>query len=525
MDWEPDDVLKRPEVGVSMPADRGASAILLAFAMVLLLGVAAVALDLSAGFNERNQDQTAGDNGVMAGAIEKAVANPDNQLIVNNALRIAQANLSAQFPGGMTDPAWIAMWRGCVDTGNPGWISLPEPAAWGGSGTLDCISQTTSLLRVRIPDQLLPTTFGAVLGANTITTNAVSIAKVALMGGAPPVVPFGIASGAGAGEYCLSTAPAGNAFPPCAGSQTGQFGSIISPFFADFGTHDPVCNGNTGDWFERNLIWGLDHRVHVFGGASAIPPGSAWPGTSAITALAGAHQDECKLDPDGNATPLDGIPINTIRADSGFPIDEMTNGLVSDVALTTWGRAARLQQPTPATRPLYNSGTAWDVDNVGPWMFLTEAGTHPTCKKSHYATLSDTLAKVDAFEDCIANAGADEIFDSNITSSPRFVWAPEYVYKLGTGTHWNPVRKFRPMYLGGVWLNCPNPASGKDCGVHAFYPDEAVTGPLCDGTYPTCKKVKVNQLSTWLLPETSLPTSVFDDFDDAFTNLEAELFQ
>jgi len=80
------------------------------------------------------------------------------------------------------------------------------------------------------------------------------------------------------------------------------------------------------------------------------------------------------------------------------------------------------------------------------------------------------------------------------------------------------------MFLGGVWLNCQSPSSGKPCGAF-FFPDEEVTDPICDGSYPTCKKVTVDQISSWLVPKGSLPQSIFDDFDARFSNLEPELFQ
>lgn len=510
--WELDDMLT---------GDRGASAVLIAASMLVLLGIAAVALDLSAGFNERNQDQNAADNGVMSGAIEKAEPTPDEQLIVTNALAIVQSNLTAEFPGGANDANWISMWRSCSDDGNPNWVPLPEPAAWG-SGTLDCISQTTSLLRVRIPDQLLATAFGQVLGADSLTTNAVAIAKVALVGNAPPVVPFGLDSGAQAGEVCLSSASNGTAYPPCDGSQTGAFGPIISPLFGDFGTHTPECTGNTIRWFERNFVWGLDHSLDPWPNVPSVSPGTPWPGQAALDALPDINRDDCVLDPDGNAAPVNGIPINTVKVDTGFPDPGMTNALVSDQLFE--GRPSRLQQLTTSTRPLMNQNDQWDVDNVGPWMFLTDASPVSECQASTYGTLPDTDARVAAFESCITNPAAGEVFDTSITSSPRFVWAPQYVYDSPPGSKFTPIRDFRAVFLAGTWMNCPNPNTGNPCGA-MFFPDETVQDPICDGVFPSCKKVRVDQISAWVLPDSALPQSVLDGFDTAFDDKEAELYQ
>ena len=507
-------------------SERGAAAVFIASTLILLMAVAAVALDLSAGFNERSQDQNAGDNGVMAGALEKAKPDPDNQAIVTNALEIVQANLTADFPGGMTDTSWINMWRSCTDDGNPGWQPLPEPVIWGGGpgAALDCISQTGALLRVRIPDQLVGTTFGAVIGFDSITTHAVSIAKVALTKGAPPIVPFGLDAGADAGEFCLSTAPAGNAFPPCEGSETGSFGPIISPLFGEFGNHPPECNGNTLRWFERNLVWGLDHRIEQYPGA--IPSGPWSQGM--WDSLADTKRDAC-TEVGGLAVEVDGFPINSVKVGTGFPNPEMTNGLVSNQLFE--GRKARLQQWSAGspTRVAMDQNTEWVLDNTGPWAYLTnDAGNPPVCQAATYQATPPltTDQKVERFELCLdgLKIAPVEVFSAGIIDSPRFVWAPQFGLGTPPGSKFTPIREFQPLFLGGVWFNCPNPNSGNPCGI-TFYPDEEENSYLCDGIYPSCKKIKVEQISAWMIPMGALPQSVLDAFEDRYKDVEAQLFQ
>ena len=51
-------------------SERGAAAILIASCLVLLLGMAAFAIDYGFGLNERRVDVAAADIGVMAGAVE-----------------------------------------------------------------------------------------------------------------------------------------------------------------------------------------------------------------------------------------------------------------------------------------------------------------------------------------------------------------------------------------------------------------------------------------------------------------------
>lgn len=509
--------------------EGGAAAVFVASVLILLVGVAAVALDISAGFNERNQNQNAGDNGVMAGAIEKADPSPDDQAIVTEALQIVQANLTADFPGGMTDATWIAMWRACTDDGNPGWQPLPEPIAWGGSGaTLDCVSQTGALLRVRVPDQLVGTTFGSVIGFDSIATNAVSIAKLALMTGGPPIVPFGVDSGADAGEFCLSSASNGNAFPPCEGSQTGSFGPIISPLFGTFGDHMPECNGNTLRWFERNLVWGLDHPIEEYPGAI---PNAPWS-QETFNSLPDTKRDAC-TEFEGIAIEVDGFPINSVNVDTGFPNPEMTNALVSNQEFD--GRKARLQQwdAGDATRIAMDKNTEWELDNTGPWKYLDNDSTDPAqCQKDTYDVSQGltTEQKVEMFEQCLdaieagGSAEGTEVFTTAIMDSPRFVWAPQFGLGDPPGSKFTPIREFWPVFLGGVWFNCPNPNSGQPCGA-TFFPDEDESGILCDGIFPSCKQLSVNQVSAWLLPATAVPQAVRDAFDDRYEDLEPQLFQ
>lgn len=521
--------------------ERGASAVLVALSMLLLLGVAAVALDMSAAFNERNQDQTAGDNGVMAGAIEKAEPDPDAQLMAVNALAIVQANLTAEFPGGATDPDWIALWRGCVDDGNPNWVPLPEPLGWGNPGaTLDCISQTTSLLRVRVPDQLTDTAFGGLLGLGSLTTNAVSIAKTVLLQTAPPLVPFGIAGDASAGELCLASSGSGTAYEPCTGPQTGSFGSIISPLFGDFGSHAAECSGNTNDWFTRNVIFGIDHKIEDW--PSAPLTTGPYPGQTTVLASEHVYRDACVLDPDGNAAPLDPIDfdgghwINTMLVDTGYPNPALTDGLASDILVE--GRPSRLQQPGSnptgdnATRVIWDQNDPWELDNVGPWMYLNDKGP-PKCQYSNYydgsgvpkhSGLTAHEERLADFESCLAQSDG-EIFDTSIADSPRFVWVPQYAYQLPvSGQKFNPIREFRAAFLGGTWWNCSSSSSTGQCAF-VFYPDQEESGELCDPAGPGCKKVSVSQLSAWLLPSDSIPKSLKDAFRDAYDKLEPELYQ
>ena len=132
------------------------SAVLIALSMMLVLGFAAVAIDLGFGFNERRQDQTAADLGVMAGAVNYVdpSSSPTNENIVTDVLDFVRANLDATYP----DPQWQTMWQTCTDPERVGFDigggnqvtfqPMRQPSAWG-PGDLDCVSTASSYLRVK----------------------------------------------------------------------------------------------------------------------------------------------------------------------------------------------------------------------------------------------------------------------------------------------------------------------------------------------------------------------------------------
>lgn len=519
--------------------ERGATAVLIAVSLLLLLGVAAVALDLSAGFNERSQDQNAADNAVMAGALDLADRLPAATSSAS-VLSFAMPNITADF-AGQTDTTWIEMWRSCVDAGNPNWVPLPEPAAWVGIGTpsnptgaaatLDCISRTTSLLRVRVPDQLVDTAFGQVLGVDSIATNAVAIAKLENQLPAPPLVPYGIPGSASPGEQCFGSASTGTAYPPCSGPSAGTFGTLLSELFGDFYGVANCGNPTSTNSIRITTAIGIDHELEEWSGAGTVPVPTPHPGDNVVLALPDTNRDACVLDPDGNAAPLDGLPINTLTVDSGFPSNEMEAGLVSNQ--TFFGVRSRLQRyyDSGATRDVVKvrngNETVWTLDNTGPWAFLNDDSPRPECQGSHYAALPTTEQKVADFDTCLRNyeAGGDTevIFAVDLDSSPRFVWVPQYAYELPTtGLSYQPIRGFKMAFIGGVYFNC----SGSACDV-VFYPDADETSELCDynPNSGNCASLSLDQFSAFLLPDGAVPQEVKDRFRQALDTLEPVLWQ
>ncbi|MGQ0848911.1 MAG: hypothetical protein ACT4OP_07300 [Actinomycetota bacterium] len=511
-------------------SERGASALLVALGLLLLMGVAAIAIDVGAGFNERRQDQTSADMAVMSGALEASFLTSDNQAVAQMVVILAEPNLTTTF----ALPDYQTIWRNCTDTGRtPDFIPLPDP--WGGGGTVDCISRSSSFLRVRVPDQLVPTSFGRVLGVNSLQTHAIAVAIVSPGEQNAPVVPYGISGGAGTGELCFGSAPGGTAFPPCNGPSAGTFGTLLSEFFGDF--YGSVDCGNPGQTeIESGTALGIDHFVGLWPNpGGAVSPGDSHPGDGAVLAMADINRDSCD-DVGGVAVATDSVPLNTMRVDSGFPSNAMEAGLVSNNFF--FGEKSRLQQPglhpsgggsaPNSTRIVVGrrqgaNEVLWPLDNHGPWDYLNGSGPG-ACLPAQFTGAMDELQKAAQFNVCLAAYGSSGpvMFDPLIGDSPRFAWAPQYWYDLPTtGLSWEPIMSFRMVFIGGTYFNC----SGSSCDV-VFYPDQDQTSELCDpGGGASCQTLSLDQFSAWVLPTTAIPDEVKNAFPGGSTPFAPELYR
>lgn len=501
--------------------ERGTSAVFMAFVMVFLLGIAAIVVDATgAGFNERRQDQTASDTGVMSGALGFVLGETD-VIKVQRALEITRSNLDTEYG----DADWQAAWESCADPdigavdvglGVPrAFTPMPNPFSVPGTSTLQCVSSASSFMRVVVPDQLVPTTFGKVLGFDSLSTHAEAVARVEPRSGEDGLLPFGIPGGVGNGEVCLSTNPSGPAQPPCQGPSAGGFGSINSEFFGDFfGT--PSCSNPGASELAQNIALGIDHFVDVWPSSAAaamsVTEGDAHPGDVTINGYTDVSYDQCRIAGGvlEHQQAGQGFPPNTFRIDTGFPATTVEEGLISDN--TFLGQPSRLQNTSNPTQNLVKRRTGannvvYPLDDVGPWDYLVGTGD---CASSSYASLT-TDQKVELFQDCLEGySGSTDIFDATIEESPRFAWAPQYWHAASTsGTSWQPVVRYRMVFLGGLWFNCT--AAATPCGV-VFYPDTSTVDEMCQVSGGGCALLNLDQLSAWVLPDEAIPDSVSGAF-------------
>jgi hypothetical protein len=539
--------------------ERGATALLVAASLLVLIGFAAVAVDLSAGFNERRQGQTAADLGALAGAIEYVKVDPEDTL--NSILDIVRANLNQEY----ADPVWIALWEGCTDTPPPGFNPWPITSAmkppWN-VNVLPCISGSADEIRVRLPDQIIQTSFGGVLGANSLTVNAVAHAKVTFV---PDgwFSPFGVLSSATTGQLCLTTRA--GSFPPCNGPDSGNFGTLNSQQWGSEireTTTDCTVPGNPE--LATNIALGSDHMIGFLD--AWYPPGSPPSFKDGDTFPASAvRDDDCQVLVDGTVVHTDNNPSigpsTALRADTGFNQFQATKaGLVSDVGWTwenTTGtpvpllqQLASVSDPYAASRLMYEklTGTTYisELDNTPLWEYLLAVGDVPgvvssDCDKDAIRGAPDPRASMNS---CLAAweaantatpGGIEHLFHDEIFGNPRFIFVPQFhSSSWGSGNHWQPIKGLRVAYLDTMWFNCNGSFNNlKNTDVCdgskglVFAPDATDNSPLCAGpSLANCSPLRLDQFTAFLLPAAApvseevlakFPNQVLGPFDIQLT--------
>lgn len=482
--------------------ERGATAVIVAASMILLIGIAAVAIDLGAGFNERRQDQVAADAGSLAGALEA----------INGATAVTQE--AADFVASNLETTTAAMassWISCVDPASernaePGdnfqsTVLANAAASWLGatpSSPSDwCMSfdPVKQLFRVRIPDQFVDTTFAGVIGSSSVSTGASAVTQIVTA--APgQILPFALDNGPSGGDHvCLSSGPTGLAVDPCDGSTTGNFGTLKGRQFGSptLGT-DENCNSSpVGQTLAQNIALGFDHVVVT------DPDGL----------VSNEVRDVCK-------NPL----VDTLNTDTGFPNNGTEAGLVGPVPSTSYGTpTARLRKTftgsvvTQQFSDIFNTPSTQPIDNTPLWDYLlpssvvdyggldatTTADDAPaSCDPDPSGPLEiDTWQEMVACLDDYANVGPSNavIFDEDLLqNSARFSYIPQFwESSLGTGNSWNHINRFRAVYINiTVWKK------GSNYGFHA--PGEGCLLGDC-----TTSGWAMKQVTAYTFPDNALP--------------------
>ena len=471
-------------------SERGASAILIAFALVLLLGMAAFAIDLGFGLNERRNDVTAADMGVMAGAVSSLGTNAQ---VRDQILSFARQNLPTTY----TNAQWQTAWEGCTDPemttlNGTGFNFIPVTAPTGWTvGSPWCISiDPAGYVRVRLPNQVISTVFARAIGTNQFAANADAIARWNSRGGGG-ILPFALVATTGDGTHvCLRDASGGLAEEPCDGPDAGNFGALESPLYGNIamGTTQNCTGSPKKDILSVNIAIGLDHRV--------VPDANGLVGDE--------HRDTCPVI-DSGETP---DTLNTFQGLSNGTQEGLATGPVPG------GRIPRLQNTTNATRNVYGS----PLDDRPLWEYLDgtltgvgAGGTIPnSCVKS---TFNNALPPQDwsvpadgvldnaqswqhiskCLQDHVAmGAGAPIMFLETIGDTPRFSYVPQFWEStLPSGNGFLHVLRFKATWLQATWWK-------KGTTTTVFHPGEA-------GTFTASGNWALIQISGMVLPDLALP--------------------
>jgi hypothetical protein len=476
--------------------DTGVSAVLVAISLFVLMGFAAVAIDLAVGFNERRQDQTAADIGVMAGAIETLGS---NATIRDQILDFTKRNVVDTYSAS----DWQALWEGCTDpelaslnASGHNFVPVVAPAGWG-VANLDCISMDGGgFVRVNLPPLEFDTTFGRAIGIDHLSSRADAIAKIGNRGGGG-ILPFGLLGTASEGQHvCLRDGSGGLAEEPCDGPDAGNFGALESPFY---GTQpDGPSRNCTGspkkDLVAVNIANGIDHRI--------IP------------------------DPDGLI--INEIVDTCAQMDAGNTPDTLdtfqglSNGVPEGLATgpVPGGYTPRLQQGSNPKRNVYGS----NLDDKPLWEYIdplviatTGFDVPPSCELSKFddSVHADfdwdgdgTMDKPESWEhissclDTFVNGDGGShnyaytatLFLDNLNESPRFAYVPQFWESTWpSGNGWRHIEKFKATWLQATWWK-------KGATTSAFHPGEGGSGDfIAAGNWALI------QLSGIVVPDGALP--------------------
>ena len=410
--------------------ETGATLILVAMSLFLLMGILALAVDVGLVRTERRVDQLAADTAVMAGALvwtQSTDAETQTEIINR-----VNTNLGRTLT--VTD------WNACVDV---------DALALGSLDTSPCIStevglETTSL-RVRIPTQDVPTSFGRIMGFLSLPTFAAAEATWKVDEG-PGVIPFGLLNGTN-GEACLkdTSGPDPNLPPSCndVTHVNGQFGPFTPySYFVD------PCKATNPAW-AYSAARGLDHPLVSFD----MPD---WVAGGANLGAAPVTIEGCTAGvPDENP--------NTVDGQSGNKVSLLGQALLYGGSFNGVGYSGRLAVTSSLASAEANpSGGPIPIDNVPIWYYFTDT-YGAVCNLAVDAALADlaltppfTQAQADntAAIACIAawdyDMGDRAFLSIGLIDSPRLGFVPEYAefgYSPAGQYH---INQFKPVYLNTI---------------------------------------------------------------------------
>jgi hypothetical protein len=470
--------------------ESGATALLVAMSMLVLMGFAALAIDIGLAMNERRQDQSAADVGSLAAlqfaqpnlgcsgsaCLSQAEANGANEAIV-----VANASLD--------DPT-LADWSDGALCGAP-----PSGEGFNVTSVSPCVAFTNGFDRawVKIPTIASPNSFGKLFGSDSTNVSAYAIADQDFENPGP-VLPFLLPGNAGSTDYnCLKTGP-NPSWGVCEDLPTvGNFGSMDFFLYGNIDRNSTQkCTGDTNGRLISNIARGVDHPLglHPTGSGAGTQEPDNCPNLGAEPDMAQGQAGvgsalENGLIYGGSSYSLDGNPYDGLLEDgSGFLVRNAGGG-----------------------KPLVR------VDDTPLWDFLASGIPGPDCAGVN--TPAEMLT-------CIAWAKANSavIFDDSIITAQRFGFTPKVAEPdfLSPGAFYHIVG-YQPVYADTTYYGCS--AGPNQCDI-IHTPGVANADPCPpDAQWVTCgtagphtaalNAVTAYVLSADILPDVARSPSPGDD--------------
>lgn len=500
--------------------ERGATLVVVTLATLVLFGFAALAVDVGYGMSERRRAQSTVDASVLAAAVELNAAGATFQDLVDQALLFADENA----PGPIPISDWI---NNCPDTVEPQnqlehtAAELAELGQLEGPAT-DCISfnATFTEIRVSLPQQVIDTYFGGVIGIDSFDVTAFAHATVHLPGLASSP-PFVVTSGTSGGdEVCLRAQAVAVRLPARWVGNDGDPASVGE--YLDDGTPVPPdpCDETQ---FDRDSQFYGTLRAYRYADCRQ-PTGN--PGLSSVIAD-GIDHLLGTFGPDGytvgDPEAFDGGPPprftcgtalpNTLQLGPGFQAQALKLGFLSTTATI----------PRFKLNPENIDGTRFageTLDNTPLWEYLNGTSSDPECERAESGS-GDSYDHFDRKEDllwCLKDWDSGVIFEAGITTSSRFAWIP-YVAEStlreasagprGTYAHTNA---FAPVFFSTLYQNGQQRGQSDECWTK--HPDAGQGWSRHDAGQPfDCGRsnANVDAVAAIVIPCGALPDTVCID--------------
>lgn len=455
----------------SLRSDTGAAMVTVAISLVLLMGMAAIAIDSGILFNDRRQQQSAADGGALAAVQFAKTTLPTAMCTAYSGFNLATCRGAEEaidvVNGTLNNRYTNAAWAACTDPGRPAEFTRISPIT-------PCVSFTQNFqkARVRMPGTDVETTFGKVIGFNSARVGAFAHATADLNQSAE-VIPFAVGpTGAGSSHACLFANSSSNLNAyPCNGPVQGNFGKLDLSVYGNstLGTVEICGNANPTLKIASNLIVGIDHILEI---------ASSSPGT--VNDFA-----NCPI----LTNPVDNLPTQTGNSANGIE-----NGLFNGIS--TPSREGRLMckgglsSSTGGEDPsagkvssacvAVNNNMPENLDHTPLWEYIAPGAS----AESGGACVPSITNRI-AMENCLIawrawGVHTTYLFDADIRESPRFAAVPILTSDPSVGTGNYDIIAFRPVYLETLYLKC----TANTCDI-IHSPGESSTGACPASLMPT----------------------------------------